>query len=219
MVYTQMKNRVRAVASFETVLQLLADVNVGLALLTTDGTVDWHNPQARMVLPLAQPRANPSAVVAELAQEVTISGILRQAAAIIASTKRPVLIRWRHNGLPVRVVVRASDDPTRLLCIFHEHSDEVVTEYDSANYEIILARPDDSSKVAGLTPSELRILRLIAEGLSTNQIAMLLKRSNKTVEWHRAALGKKLGAKTKVELTRLAIGQGLVKVASTDTEK
>jgi DNA-binding NarL/FixJ family response regulator len=61
-----------------------------------------------------------------------------------------------------------------------------------------------------LTPREVEILKLIAEGHSSEQIAELLVISKKTVDRHRANVLAKLGMSNRVELTRYAIRRGLV---------
>lgn len=65
--------------------------------------------------------------------------------------------------------------------------------------------PDDP-----LTPRELEIVKLIAEGYSNKDIAEDLVISEKTVERHRANILAKLGMHDRVELTRYAIRRGLV---------
>lgn len=67
------------------------------------------------------------------------------------------------------------------------------------------AVPDDP-----LTPRESEIVKLIAEGHSSRDIAETLVISEKTVERHRANVLKKLGMRDRVELTRYAIRRGLV---------
>jgi DNA-binding NarL/FixJ family response regulator len=61
-----------------------------------------------------------------------------------------------------------------------------------------------------LTPREEEILKLIAEGHSSKEIADLLVISIKTVERHRANILSKLGMRDRLELTRYAIRAGLV---------
>jgi DNA-binding NarL/FixJ family response regulator len=65
--------------------------------------------------------------------------------------------------------------------------------------------PDDP-----LTPRESEIVKLIAEGNSSREIAELLVISDKTVERHRANVLEKLGMRDRVDLTRYAIRRGLV---------
>ena len=75
---------------------------------------------------------------------------------------------------------------------------------------VVRAKYQDMGAIGSLTTRELQILRLIGEGLTTAQIAARLFRSAKTIEWHRMVIGRKLGAKHRAELARIAISAGLV---------
>ncbi len=61
-----------------------------------------------------------------------------------------------------------------------------------------------------LTQRELEIVKLVAEGHSSKEIAEELVISEKTVERHRANILEKLGMRDRVALTRYAIRRGLV---------
>jgi len=61
-----------------------------------------------------------------------------------------------------------------------------------------------------LTPREEEVVKLIAEGHSSKEIADLLTISLKTVERHRANVLSKLGMRDRTELTRYAIRAGLI---------
>jgi DNA-binding NarL/FixJ family response regulator len=61
-----------------------------------------------------------------------------------------------------------------------------------------------------LTPREEEVVKLIAEGHSTKDIAETLFISVKTVDRHRANALQKLGMHDRVDLTRFAIRSGLV---------
>lgn len=61
-----------------------------------------------------------------------------------------------------------------------------------------------------LTPRELEVLKLVAEGQTSQEIAATLVISPKTVEHHRANIIDKLGIRDRVGLTRYAIRRGLV---------
>jgi DNA-binding NarL/FixJ family response regulator len=61
-----------------------------------------------------------------------------------------------------------------------------------------------------LTPRELEVLKLVAEGHSSREIASMLVISLKTVERHRSNIIDKLGVRDRVDLTRYAIRRGLV---------
>jgi DNA-binding CsgD family transcriptional regulator len=61
-----------------------------------------------------------------------------------------------------------------------------------------------------LTPRQMEILQLIADGYATKQAADHLRISIKTYETHRGALQRRLGISTIAGLTRYAIRQGLI---------
>jgi DNA-binding NarL/FixJ family response regulator len=61
-----------------------------------------------------------------------------------------------------------------------------------------------------LTPRELEIVKLVAEGHTSDEIADALVIAKKTVEHHRSNILEKLGMRDRVELTRYAIRRGLV---------
>jgi DNA-binding NarL/FixJ family response regulator len=73
-----------------------------------------------------------------------------------------------------------------------------------------IERPGKESSYEPLTPRELEILKLIAEGQTSKEIAQLLVLSIKTVERHRADILHRLGMRDRVELTRYAIRRGLI---------
>jgi DNA-binding NarL/FixJ family response regulator len=61
-----------------------------------------------------------------------------------------------------------------------------------------------------LSPRESEIVKLVAEGLTSKEMAETLVISERTVERHRANALAKLGMRDRVELTRYAIRRGLV---------
>ncbi|GLY38067.1 DNA-binding response regulator [Amycolatopsis sp. NBRC 101858] len=72
------------------------------------------------------------------------------------------------------------------------------------------ARNGDTIPDRAITAREEEILKLVAEGHSSKEIADLLVISAKTVERHRANLLQKLGLKDRLALTRYAIRAGLI---------
>jgi DNA-binding NarL/FixJ family response regulator len=72
------------------------------------------------------------------------------------------------------------------------------------------ARHGEATPVDPLTPREQEVVKLIAEGHTSDEIAQTLVISRKTVERHRANILEKLGMRNRVELTRYAIRRGLV---------
>ena len=61
-----------------------------------------------------------------------------------------------------------------------------------------------------LTPRQMEVMRLMAEGLTTPEIARRLGLSSKTVETHRGEIMKRVGIHDIVGLVRYAVRVGLV---------
>jgi DNA-binding NarL/FixJ family response regulator len=70
----------------------------------------------------------------------------------------------------------------------------------------------ESGPTDSLTPRESQVLRHVAEGLSTKEIAGHLAISSKTVRCHRARLMEKLDAHKVASLVDIAAREGLVSV-------
>ena len=70
--------------------------------------------------------------------------------------------------------------------------------------------PGPRSHIQRLTPREIQVLSLIAEGHSTKEIAHRLKITFKTAVSHRTHLLQKLGIHESATLVRLAVRAGLV---------
>jgi DNA-binding NarL/FixJ family response regulator len=69
-------------------------------------------------------------------------------------------------------------------------------------------RPKDP--IASLTPRQLEVLQLLAEGGSAKEVAASLSISSRTVEFHKYQMMETLGLHTSAELIRFAIKNGLV---------
>lgn len=78
----------------------------------------------------------------------------------------------------------------------------------NAGYLDVIPAAEDSAFRA-LSAREREVLQLIAEGLSTRQIADKLNVSPKTVETHRGHIMEKLDIHTIAELTKYALREGL----------
>ena len=72
------------------------------------------------------------------------------------------------------------------------------------------ARRGDAGSLDPLTPRELEVVKLVAEGHTSDEIAEMLIISRKTVDRHRANILEKLEMRDRVDLTRYAIRRGLI---------
>jgi DNA-binding NarL/FixJ family response regulator len=100
---------------------------------------------------------------------------------------------------------------------------EVAGEFDSfaaarasaADYDAVLVTPDSSETDEDaidepLTPREVQVLELLAEGLPNKAIAVRLHISDQTVKFHVSSISGKLGAKNRTDAVRLAVRRGLI---------
>lgn len=75
-----------------------------------------------------------------------------------------------------------------------------------------------SSALEGLSPRELQVLRLVADGKTSKEIAVMLDLGLQTVRSYRKTMMKKLGVNNVAGLTQLALAAGLTRFASETTE-
>ena len=73
-----------------------------------------------------------------------------------------------------------------------------------------VAEAADHPPAEGLTPREIDVLELLAEGLSNKGIARRLGISDQTVKFHVASITGKLGAHSRTAAVRLAVRRGLI---------
>lgn len=144
-----------------------------------------------------------------------------------AEERMHVIRRVFETGETVRLVTRLMGG--RLDCVYRPLRDHAgviryVLTTGSSGVPSAEAQDDDhggsgqvveiatpgSARLDSLTPREREVLRMIGEGLTTAQIATRLFRTIKTVEAHRASLGRKLGVTNRVQLAHIAIQAGLV---------
>lgn len=78
---------------------------------------------------------------------------------------------------------------------------------------IPLAACHDLGHLRTLTERELELLHHVGRGHSSDIAADLMHRSTRTVEWHRASLGQKLGCTNRVEIARVALAAGITAVS------
>jgi NarL family two-component system response regulator YdfI len=87
---------------------------------------------------------------------------------------------------------------------------------DAFGYLLSRIRSTERSELAFsdpiLSPREIEILRMIAEGLGNKEIASKLSISDHTVKFHISSIFAKLGAANRAEAVTLGIRQGLIMV-------
>lgn len=106
----------------------------------------------------------------------------------------------------VKGYIAKNDDPALFLGAVRQVAEGGVYLHPHMAREIAFLRGrSNSSQVAALTPRELEILRLLAAGKTMAQIADVLCVSYKTVANNCTQMKQKLGARTAIDLMRIAI--------------
>jgi DNA-binding NarL/FixJ family response regulator len=116
-------------------------------------------------------------------------------------------LRWRLEGTGLTVVgeFAAVDDARR----------------SGVDVEALVVVPDGHHALRpvgadpdaeALTPREIEVLELLAEGLPNKAIAARLGISDQTVKFHVAAICGKLGAANRTDAVRRAIRRGIVAI-------
>jgi DNA-binding NarL/FixJ family response regulator len=105
-------------------------------------------------------------------------------------------------------------------CAFEELCEAIRSVYQGNTYiykaaSLILLNnfiheDDEQNQINSLTTSELRIIQLLSEGLTTTAIADRLGNSNKTIERHKSNIFGKLKLQNTAQLIRLAFERGLI---------
>jgi DNA-binding NarL/FixJ family response regulator len=73
-----------------------------------------------------------------------------------------------------------------------------------------------TSVLEGLSPREVQVLRMVAEGKTSKEIANLLDLREQTVRSYRKTMMKKLGINNVAGLTQLALSSGLTQLAASE---
>jgi DNA-binding NarL/FixJ family response regulator len=69
---------------------------------------------------------------------------------------------------------------------------------------------DDDQDIESLTPREIEVLELVAEGLPNKAVAVRLGISDQTVKFHLTSISGKLGAINRTDAVRRAVRRGLI---------
>ena len=188
---------------------LVLDSNCGVTVLDSDGTIHFANDIAARLL-------NQTAITGRRLHDFTLPAVAEERVALIReaiASAKAITVDGMVAGFWRRTTYRPLPNETgqrpRVLALARMGS----SYHDQTRpAHVLRARNDDTGALNVLTAREIEILCLIGEGFSTADIAKYLHRSVKTIEWHRVALGTKLGIANRVELARIAIRAGLVQI-------
>ena len=126
------------------------------------------------------------------------------------------------------ILVGAPADRARLRAEINDAGIDIVSEFDTVAEALAAAVGADAVMMAWaqgssqlrdhgtgwieepLTPREIEVLELLAEGLPNKSIAERLGISDQTVKFHVASILAKLGASNRTDAVRLALRRGLI---------
>lgn len=150
---------------------------------------------------LALSEFSPDVVLSDHSAQFNVGGALE-----LLRTLRPIT--------PLIVVSRSLNGEKAVACVRAGAEDVVLMAYlsrlpASISHAVSIRRP-----LHRLTPRQIEVLRMVAEGHRTRDIASALNLSVKTVESHRGEVMKRLGMHDVVTLVRYAARVGLITAAS-----
>jgi DNA-binding NarL/FixJ family response regulator len=120
------------------------------------------------------------------------------------------VLQEERPATPLIVVTGTFDEETAVSCLRGGAEDYVLKSNLRRLPRAIAAARQIRVPLERLSPRQLEVLRLVAEGKTTSDIARQLGRSMKTVESHRGELMKRLGMHEVAGLVRYAVRVGLV---------
>ncbi len=122
---------------------------------------------------------------------------------VLGSSLRAILPRY---ATPEEIIAAIQAVATGLVALHPDVFDSMLSRIRPGQQSEL----DPSGQI--LTPREVEVLRMIAEGLGNKEIASKLSISDHTVKFHISSIFAKLGASNRAEAVTLGIRHGLIMV-------
>lgn len=182
---------------------------VGLAQLR-DHPSPWRNGE----LLYWQSRVQPAAIIGEVAEPYRL---------MLAGDWRTAADAWARIGSPYEQALALAEGPEESL----RRALAILDRLGAGPLSAIVRRrmrerglrgiprgPNEATRTnpSGLTRKELEVLRLLAQGCSSAQVARRLHRSPKTIEHHVCSLFEKLGVHSRAEAVAVGFARGIVSI-------
>lgn len=198
---------------------LLTDPAVAVSLVAADGTMLYCNPQWDRLMSAAHPGHGVQMTGLTLA-DIFPTPQAREFADLMHRSlegKQPLVVRKLCGGrmfrswlYPLEPTGKAPfDRPMVLFSIRAELIEEPPTDCLPQGAAAVEFRSGGMGPLEVLSPRELEVLSLLAEGLTIREIAGKLHRSEKTIDKHRTSIHSKLGVHDRVALCDIARRAGL----------
>lgn len=182
------------------------DACVSVVLYDLNGRIVFANRRCCEVANVTLVGLMPSEIMGEEAGKA-----IQDAVARVVAQNGPVAFEGNWHGARFLGVLRPLeiDGAKFVLGTFRNAADMSPEPWGSWHGLDVVRSSQHRGPLDRLTPRELDVFRLIGDGLPSLEVAENLGLSVKTVEWYRAQLGQKLGARNRVELARMAIAMGI----------
>ena len=171
---------------------------------------------AATALPTLAAEAHRSIVVLAVSPSVTtrildqLRVLSRQASVILLTAVPQEMWTSRARRSGVRAVLRRDASAAELVAAVAATRAGLLTVHPEAVSRVAAASARGPNEAGPLTPRELEILEMLAEGASNRAIASRLKISRYTVKFHVASILAKLGASSRTEAVTLGVRRGLI---------
>ncbi len=198
---------------------LISDPAVAVSLIASDGTMLFCNPQWDRLISAAHP-GHGAQMTGLTLSDIFPSPQAREFAELMQRSlegKQPLVVRKLCGGrmfrswlYPIEPSGKAPfDRPMVLFSIRAEMIEEPPTDCLPQGAAAVEFRSGGMGPLDALSPRELEVLSLLAEGLTIREIAAKLHRSEKTIDKHRTSIHTKLGVHDRVALCDIARRAGL----------
>jgi len=160
-----------------------------------------HEPHV-LVLDLSMPGGSSSEAISRLRERTPDTNIV-----VMTMEENPVFAQRAFAAGAVGFVAKDLADRELTQAVrAAAHGEEFVSPRIATRLDALHRSLTDDA----LSPREVEVLRLIALGHTSTEIARKLHLSPRTVETHRADVHRKLGHATRAELVRYALRRGLL---------
>lgn len=196
--HTAVRRNLRVVLDREDGVEVIAEA---ADIATVMRHVPAHLPHV-LVLDLHMPNGSSIGAIRRLRAEVPDTEIV-----VLTMEESPAFAQQALDAGALGFVIKdKADDELPAAVRRAARGEEYVSARVAAGLQALRELVDDEI----LSPRETEILRLIALGHTSAEIAEMLHISRRTVETHRARIHRKLGADTRAELVSYALRSHLI---------
>lgn len=161
------------------------------------------------ILDVTMPKSGGLDVINEVIRSNPATRVL-----LLTMHEEPAYLRTALAAGASGYVLKKSVDGDLLSAIRAVHKGKNFVDPELAEVLVRDALPQDAAERAAprnlLSDRELEVLKLVAEGFSSREIAEQIYISTKTVETYRSRLVEKLGLKSRAQIVRYALNLGLL---------